>query len=91
MVGRLWLRTSPVHSIVFFLHNKDILCYFGPFLVDSGHYQLTSTTSTTFLLVELVIRDVGAGGGGGQLPLPPNFGVGGGAWPQLFARGNQRH
>ena len=37
--------------ISFFLHNKDILCYFVSFSVDSGRFQLTSTTST-FLLVE---------------------------------------
>ena len=42
-------------SLVFFLHNKDIFCCFGSFLVDSGRFQLTSSTSTTFLLVELVV------------------------------------
>ena len=52
-VPQLWLRTSPVHSLVF-LHNKDIFCQFGSFLVNSGHFQLTSIVSTTFLLVELV-------------------------------------
>ena len=39
----------------FVLHNKDIFCYFGSFLVDSGHFQLSNSTSTTFLLVELVV------------------------------------
>ena len=34
----LWLGTSPVHSLVFFLH-RDIFCYFGSFLVDTGHFQ----------------------------------------------------
>ena len=38
----------------FFLHNEDINCYFGSLLVDSRRFQLTNTTSTTFLLVELV-------------------------------------
>ena len=41
-------------SFISFFHNKGIFCYFCSFLVDSGHFQLTSTTSTTFLLVELV-------------------------------------
>ena len=49
----LWLGTSPVHSLVFF-HNRDIFCYFGSFLVDSGRFQLTSIIST-FLLEELVV------------------------------------
>ena len=51
------LGTSPVHS--FFFHNKDTFCYFGLFLVDSGRFQLTSTTSTTFLLVELLVIEHG--------------------------------
>ena len=51
--GGLWLRTSPVHSQVV-LHNKDIICYFGSLLVNSGRFQLASTIPTTILLVELV-------------------------------------
>ena len=50
----LWLGTSPVHSLLF-LHNKDIFCYIGSFLVDSGGFQLNCTTPTTFLLLELVV------------------------------------
>ena len=50
----LWLGTSPVHSSVF-LHNKEIFCYFGSCLVNSGRFQFTRTVSTTFLLVELVV------------------------------------
>ena len=42
-------------SFISFLHNKDIFCYFGSFLVDSDRFQLTSTTSTKFLVVELVV------------------------------------
>ena len=42
---------SPVHAVAF-LHNKDIICHFGLLLVNSGQFQLTSTTSTTFLHVE---------------------------------------
>ena len=41
--------------------------YFGSFLVDSGHFQSTSTTSTTFLLV------VGLGTGGDQTWPPHSF------------------
>ena len=44
----------PCSFISSFLHNKDI-CYFGSFLVDLGRFQLTSTITTTFLLVELVV------------------------------------
>ena len=39
----------------FFLHDKDIFCYFGSFSVNSGHLKSTSTTSTQFLLMELVV------------------------------------
>ena len=39
----------------FIFLNKDIFFYFGSFLVDSGYFQLTSTISTTFLLVKLVV------------------------------------
>lgn len=47
-------RNIPVRSLVC-LRNKDIFSYFGSFPVDSGCFQLTSTTSTTFLPVELVV------------------------------------
>ena len=42
-------------SFISFLHNKDIFCYFSSFLVDSGRFHLTSTASTAFLIVELVV------------------------------------
>ena len=48
-------REIPCSFISFFLYNKDIFCYFGSFLVDYGCFQLTSTTSTTFLLLEMVV------------------------------------
>ena len=40
--------------ISFFLHNKDIICHLSSLLLNSGHFQLTSTLSTTILLVELM-------------------------------------
>ena len=42
-------------SFIIFLHNKDIIYYFGSLLVNSGRFQLTSTISTTFLLEEFVV------------------------------------
>ena len=41
-----------VKKCMCFLHNKDIIHYFGSSLVNSGHFQLPITTSTIFLLVE---------------------------------------
>ena len=41
-----------VHS--YFLHDKEIFCHFGSFLVNSCHFYLTSSVSA-FLLVELVV------------------------------------
>ena len=49
----LWLGTSPIHSSVV-LHNKDIICHFSSFLVNSGPFWLTSTLSITVLLVLLM-------------------------------------
>ena len=43
----------PVHSLVS-LHNKDIICHFSSLLVNSGHFQLSSTLSITALLMELM-------------------------------------
>ena len=45
------------HPLVihYILHYKDIICYFGSLMVNSGHFQLTSTVSTIFVLVELVV------------------------------------
>ena len=48
-------QNIPCSFISFFLHNKDIFCYFGSFLVYSGRFQLASTISTTFLLVDLMV------------------------------------
>ena len=42
-------------SFISFLHKKGIFCYFGSFLVNSGHFQLNSIISTKFLQVELVV------------------------------------
>ena len=39
--------------ISFFLHT-DIICYFSSLLVNSGYFQLPSTTSTTILLLKLM-------------------------------------
>ena len=52
-----WLRISPVCSLVFFLHNKDMFCYLSSLLADSAHFQLEliSRVSTALLLVKLVV------------------------------------
>ena len=47
-------QNIPCFSLVF-LHYKDIICHFSLFLVNSGHFQLTNTLSTTVLLVELMV------------------------------------
>ena len=39
----------------FFVYNLDILWYFSSLLINSGHYQLTSTISTITLLVKNVM------------------------------------
>ena len=53
----IWVmaRNIPCSFISFFLHNKNIICHFSSLLVKSGHFQLTSTLSTTVLLVELMV------------------------------------
>ena len=38
------------------LHEKDIVYYFVSLLIDSGHFQLTSTIPTISLIVELVVN-----------------------------------
>ena len=70
MLG-LWLGTSPVHSSVL-LHNKDIFCNFSSLLVNLGHFQLTSTISTTVLLVQLVVINSSAARGGKGLNFTPS-------------------
>ena len=46
-------RSLLIHQ--FFMHNKDIFCYFGSFLVYSGLFQLTSLYIYDILLVDLVV------------------------------------
>ena len=55
IIGHMCYGSEYPLFISFFLHNQDMFCYFGSFLVDSGRFQLTSTTFTIFLLVELVV------------------------------------
>ena len=48
-----WVIAWNIPCSLVFLHT-DIICYFSSLLVNSGYFQLPSTTSTTILLLLLM-------------------------------------
>ena len=48
------IHQCPCSFISFFLQNKNTIYHFSSLLVNSCHFQLTSTLSSTVLLVELM-------------------------------------